>query len=313
MIRTERSAAPVRDTRFENARLAALGIEPMRLSVLRAKVSPELFAQPEHIDFYMLMLVTSGRGVHTVDFVAWPLSPGTFVFVRPGQVQQWHAGERVEADLLLVAPTALPGGRTPGIPQALDRLALDDWPTCTVLGDSRAAEIGDDLFRLRRDFERFEATDLDVSLLRHELLILMLRLARHQEDRDIGVGGPSGQRETYRWFRRSLEEHFATEHALRFYAQRLGFAESTLSRACLAAEGRSAKHVIDRRVVLEAQRMLAHSTATVAEIAHALGFTESTNFVKFFRRLTGQTPLAFRAEASYSVGTTMRRGPRRSR
>lgn len=40
-----------------------------------------------------------------------------------------------------------------------------------------------------------------------------------------------------------------------------------------------------------------HSLAAVAEIAHQLGFSESTNFVKFFRRQLGVTPTAFRQAA----------------
>lgn len=77
-------------------------------------------------------------------------------------------------------------------------------------------------------------------------------------------------------------------------ARRLGYSESTLSRACLAAEGRSAKEVIDRRVALEASRQLVHSQASVAEIGHPQGFSEATHFVKFFARMTGLPPQAFR-------------------
>ena len=78
------------------------------------------------------------------------------------------------------------------------------------------------------------------------------------------------------------------------YAERLGYSESTLSRVCDAAQGRSAKQVIDRRVALEAARELVHSQASVAEVNHHLGFSEATNFVKFFRRMNGYSPQAFR-------------------
>jgi AraC-like DNA-binding protein len=48
--------------------------------------------------------------------------------------------------------------------------------------------------------------------------------------------------------------------------------------------------------MVEAQRLL-HSTASVAEIAHQIGFSESTNFVRFFRRGLSVTPPAFRQTA----------------
>ena len=40
--------------------------------------------------------------------------------------------------------------------------------------------------------------------------------------------------------------------------------------------------------------MLVHSNASSVAIGAQLGFTEPTNFLKFFRRLVGETPEAFR-------------------
>ena len=68
----------------------------------------------------------------------------------------------------------------------------------------------------------------------------------------------------------------------------------TLARACHRARGLAPKRMIDLRVGLEAKRMLTTSDATVEAIGLSLGFTEATNFVKFFRRIVGQTPEGFR-------------------
>ncbi len=47
-------------------------------------------------------------------------------------------------------------------------------------------------------------------------------------------------------------------------------------------------------MTLEAQRLLAHTDLPVATIGRALGFSEATNFGKFFTRQTGNTPGDFR-------------------
>lgn len=62
--------------------------------------------------------------------------------------------------------------------------------------------------------------------------------------------------------------------------------------------GSTAKTLIDARVALEAKRLLAHSDLPVAAIGHRLGFTEPTNFGKFFTRQTGDSPGTFRATNS---------------
>jgi AraC-like DNA-binding protein len=56
----------------------------------------------------------------------------------------------------------------------------------------------------------------------------------------------------------------------------------------------AAKQVIDRRITLEARRLLVHSQTALAETGHQLGFSEAPNFVKFLKRVTGSTPSPFR-------------------
>ena len=69
-----------------------------------------------------------------------------------------------------------------------------------------------------------------------------------------------------------------------------------LTRAALMVTDRNAKTVLTNRIMLEATRLLAHSVLPVADVSDRLGFSEATNFVKFFRRESGLTPSAFRAQ-----------------
>lgn len=301
-MKRSRAASELKETHFDNVRLTRLGIEPMTLAELCGRVTARSLAAPERVDFYMLLLVTSGTGKHTVDFVDWPVSAGSLLFVRPGQVQQWYLPGGIEGQLVLIAPSALhsAGGRSPTRESRL--LALDEWPSCTRLSSDLVVEVTDEMFRLRRDFDCFDQSDLGVALIRHLLLCLLLRLTRWCAAQSNGALVPNANRTMYRMFVRELEASFRERHGVRQYAERLGYSESTISRACLAAEGRSAKLVIDRRVALEAERLLVHSEATVAEIGHQLGFSEPTNFVKFFGRMIGTTPAAFRQSVARADG-----------
>ncbi len=95
-------------------------------------------------------------------------------------------------------------------------------------------------------------------------------------------------------FNALLDRQFARHRELSWYASELGCSEKTLSRWCQRAAGTNAKAQIDRRVVLEAKRLLVHTDHAVETITDQLGFSEATNFVKFFKRLAGTTPVAFR-------------------
>lgn len=289
-----RKAPPkVKEVPFHNERLNALGIEAMSIAALRQKVPPAVLRQPERVGFFMLMFVTSGNGIHGVDFTDWPIGEGSVVFVRPGQVQQWHPECDYEADVVLIAPTALPYRSGEALAHEVGLLGIDELRPAIILDDSGRREFATGLRTLKEDFARYDGSPLDVSLIQHGLLTLMLRLARLQHIA-LPPGTMQPEQGIYRRFLRELEAHFSTERGLRYYASALGYSESSLSRACQSAVGRPAKQLIDRRVALEAQRLLAHSNASVTGVASELGFSESTNFVKFFRRMVGQTPSAFR-------------------
>jgi AraC-like DNA-binding protein len=285
---------PLRETRFDNNRVAGLGVEWMTLAELRRRVPPERLVMPERLDFYMLLLITHGVGEHMVDFVQSPLSPGSFVFVRPGQVQQWLPDDSLDGSLAVVTAQALLPGATRSTLPEMEGLLIDEWPAVTLLPQSLLPEIVQAMDCLRQDFERFDHSAQDAALIRHDVRGLLMRLGRWFAAEVNGSHTGSVERATYRLFIRTLETTFHLRLSVKDYAARLGYSESTLSRACLAAEGRSAKQVIDRRVALEAGRQLVHSQLSVAEIGHHLGFTEATNFVKFFGRMSGISPQTFR-------------------
>jgi AraC-like DNA-binding protein len=99
-----------------------------------------------------------------------------------------------------------------------------------------------------------------------------------------------------------VETNLHRERSVKYYARRLGYSEKTLTRACIASEGRTAKVMIDERVTLEAKRLLAHSRSSAAEIGWQLGFSEATNFAKFFKRMARVTPSTFRARFAATSG-----------
>jgi len=285
------AAGVLKDVRFHNPRLARVGVELMTLQELRERAGPALGA-PERVDFHLLLLVQAGRATHMVDFLEFELRPGTVLFVRPGQVHQWRMTPRLQGQLLLVTQEAL----APSVAQAqpdMKLLALDEWPTASQPGRTLFQTALAQCARLRADIAAFADQPIESAVIRHELMALLLRMARERATRDP-AREPSRESGIHRLFAREMEAHFHERLSVGDYARRIGYSESTLSRACLAAVGHTAKHALDLRVALEAKRLLVHSDASVVQIGHRLGFSEPTNFVKFFRRLAGATPLEFR-------------------
>ncbi len=95
-------------------------------------------------------------------------------------------------------------------------------------------------------------------------------------------------------FRDVLEENFNRNRQVAFYANQMFVTKKRLNQATSKILGKTPKQMIDERVVLEAKRLLAHTTESVKEIGFQLGFDEPTNFVKYFRKHCHFTPIEFR-------------------
>lgn len=123
-----------------------------------------------------------------------------------------------------------------------------------------------------------------------EMLVVWLGLDQDYESRRASLPEPHVD------LLRQLEQDPGWSRSVKDRARRLGYSERTLTRACQAATGRTAKEVIDDRIVLEARRLLSHDGYSVAAVARDLSFAESSNFTKFFRRTTGETPETWRSQ-----------------
>jgi AraC-like DNA-binding protein len=97
-------------------------------------------------------------------------------------------------------------------------------------------------------------------------------------------------------FLADLETRFRETRNVAAYAEAASTSTKTLARLTTSAFGLTPKDVIDRRVALEAQRMLAVDRTPIADVGLSLGFSEATNFTKFFVRMTESTPHEFRRQ-----------------
>jgi AraC-like DNA-binding protein len=243
---------------------------------LREMLVDGWFRSPRLLRQHMLMLVTVGHGQHEIDFRALPCRPGTLLWATPGQAVRTGGQPGLDAIVVCWDPSAVAD-----VPTAVSG---GYWQ---LAGEDEDAVINE-VSQLVVDCQRHSSGTLAAELLRHQLTVLLLRIAL------LPGGAPTGGG-AYERFRTAVQEDFARTRRVEVYAERMGYSVRTITRACLAATGRSAKQMIDDRVTLEAKRLLAATDTPIADIGRVLGFPEPTNFGRFFHREVGTSPGAFRA------------------
>ncbi|MEU6103379.1 helix-turn-helix transcriptional regulator [Streptomyces flaveolus] len=250
------------------------------------------------IDFHVVMLFTGGPVRHMIDFAEYEATAGELLWIRPGQVHRFSPDSEYRGTVLTMQPGFLPRATVEAT-----GLYRYDLPPLLRPDEARLAALTASLDQLRREYE--DATTLPLSLhtavLRHTLTAFLLRLAHlaassAQEARQ-GTGQADAPGDTtFTLFRDAVERGFATNHSVSAYADALGYSRRTLVRAVRAATGETPKGFIDKRVVLEAKRLLAHTDLPIGRVGAAVGFPDAANFSKFFQQHTDMTPAAFRAE-----------------
>jgi AraC family transcriptional activator of pobA len=96
-------------------------------------------------------------------------------------------------------------------------------------------------------------------------------------------------------FRHMVETHLAEHRPLAFYARSIGTTVRTLTRLTHRHLGHSPQALINRRLALEAQRLLRYTGASASAVAAELGFADPSYFSRFYLRMTGRRPQDERA------------------
>ncbi|MFG3093568.1 helix-turn-helix domain-containing protein [Streptomyces sp. NPDC048202] len=243
------------------------------------------------IDFHVVMLFTEGPVRHMIDFAEYEVGAGDLLWIRPGQVHRFSRTSRYRGTVLTMQPGFLPRATVEAT-----GLYRYDLPPLLHPDPAQLAALENSLAQLGREYEDTATLPLSLhtAVLRHSLTAFLLRLAH------LAASSAEANRSqadtTFTLFRDAVERGFPTNHSVNAYADALGYSRRTLVRAVRAATGQTPKGFIDKRVVLEAKRLLAHTDMPIGRVGAAIGFPDAANFSKYFQLHTGVTPVGFRAE-----------------
>jgi AraC-like DNA-binding protein len=128
-----------------------------------------------------------------------------------------------------------------------------------------------------------------------QLLIKATRLWK-QQHLDKTINEQHTDLEFFRKFTILVDAHYKTKHAVSDYADMLFIAAKTITHKFKRLNLPQPNDVIKNRIVLEAKRLLVHTSMTAKEIAYHLGYEDPAYFSRLFLTQTGDSPSAFKAK-----------------
>jgi AraC-like DNA-binding protein len=249
---------------------------------------------PHVLDFFDILLVTTGSGFYQLDDESYAVKPGTVFLTNPGQVRRCRV-PRINGACIFFREEFVAEAFSD--PRFLDQFAMfrPTRPTgslCLTPAEQRRylrhyAVMRREIAALRSD----AGHALRAAL--YELLVWLNRLyvARFGDT-------PDTRDETVFRFQALVDRDIRRAHRVGAYAKRVGVSPGHLNALCRTHLRRSASRCIRERLILEAKRLLLYSDATATQIAQDLGFADPSYFVRFFRREAGLPPGRFRRRGS---------------
>lgn len=95
-----------------------------------------------------------------------------------------------------------------------------------------------------------------------------------------------------------LNDNFRKGFTVAEYANHMSISTRTLLDVTNQFLGKTPSQMIQEKIILEAKRLLLHSSLNVAQVGYRLGFEDPSYFVKYFKRHNNQSPLDFRKSIS---------------
>ncbi|WP_413112306.1 helix-turn-helix domain-containing protein [Thaumasiovibrio sp. DFM-14] len=256
-----------------------------RISEMRTDGSESIMTQPHRINFDAIIFIQQGTGRHHIDYKSYNYQPGTIISIARYQVHYFDDNPELEGYAILFNDHVFSCG-SDDLVQDKIRFAMETINCIDVITSDCQPYI-DKLYQEAQK-SGFISREVIRALVR---ALLLDNLVQHNETLAHHKNQDSRH---FRRLKGALENHFHQTHKVADYAKMIGVCSKSLNLIAKKHTGKTAKQLIDDRVILELKRKLAFSQHSIQDISLQLGFKEATNMTKFFRRHTDVTPKEFR-------------------
>lgn len=248
---------------------------------------------PHRHDYYTVLFIEEAIGSHYVDFKEYPFSKQEVYFVGPGQVHQVVLTEKPRGWVFTFSTDFLVENN---IPESF----ISNIRLFKSFGEAPPIKIDTNTFEhLSGIVAEMQACSVPVLRYSNRALGALLQLFLIYCNNSTAVNQSQLDEENagvciLRDFKNLVETRYQEWHKVSSYAEQIHITPKHLSQTVKNITGKSAKEVIQDRLLLEAKRLLLHTDLSIKEVAYKIGYEEPLHFSGFFKKKAGVSPSNFR-------------------
>lgn len=242
-----------------------------------------VLGRPTRTPDHRVILVRRGTTTINVSYNDYTLKEGHLLIIPANSVLI----KKVQSDDYNVFCLAF---RIPEI----EHLGLIDYKESHVSLSDSDRRVVENYFRLLEQL--IKVPNINRRSVNHLVISLLYNVySLYQEAcRLVAPVRPDRSLEIMNGFTRLLLEQEYPVRKLEYYADRLSITKGHLSDVVKEKSGKTTMDWINERTILLAQAMLASTDEVIEKIGESLFFGDASQFVKFFKKHTGETPNEYR-------------------
>jgi AraC family transcriptional regulator, transcriptional activator of pobA len=237
-------------------------------------------------DYFEIIFFNRTGGTHEIDFHEYPIKKNSIHIISPGQVHLLRRNKNV-------------GGHVLSFKQELffnysaTHLSIFSPANYPIIQFKQkpADKIEKIISEIVSEYNA--ASEMKREAITAYLVVLLVEIKRSYNPSPDFIP-QSTDHDLTRRFREMVEKEFLLIRQVTDYASKLNITPGHLNDTVKKDTGKNASEIIHNRIILEAKRLLYHSSQSIKEIAATLHYEDPSYFVRFFKSNTGSTPLEFR-------------------
>jgi AraC-like DNA-binding protein len=248
-------------------------------------------------DFIKVLFLKSG-GKITIDFKQHKADTDTLFFINKSQVYKLTAIDK-SAGVLLYYNRDFYCVEIHDNEVSCDGILYNNVYEIPAIALSRteSGTIQNILDSIKYETENEDVANEEmIRILLKQIIIKATRIWK--ADHQIYEPVKNQELEFLRKFSQLVELHFKNLHTVADYAKILFVTPKNLNKKVTQFGNQSPNELIKDRIILEAKRLLAHTTFTIKEIGYTLGYEDDAYFIRLFTKQTGLSPQQFRKQYS---------------
>lgn len=251
------------------------------------KELPKLLGHPHKVTFYQLLWLRSGKAIHRIDFKDVEINKGEVLVVAPGQVCEFDTQSEYNGWMVIFTKSFF----------SISEFDANFLHTSYILSPNNnnktvavCPNLMNNMIEVLEQEMKTDTNQIQGVISQSILRIILLEIERSTKK----MHTLNTISTIVSNFFIAVENNFKENKKLDFYIDLLAIGEKVLLKEVKEVTGVTPKSYLDKRVILEAKRLLVYSNLTVKEIGFSLGFEEPANFNNFFKKHESVTPIQFR-------------------